>query len=194
MRTYKPILINEDTYQKLQKIKAGLKRNSEKATFTGIIDSLVSKEYLAASLDEDVQAYIRAFVNEIAAVDDVLGVALFGSVARGTYNSYSDIDLFTVVKRRSFDLTERVYSARTKLHAYEDTLIKKGLYLYISPLIVDIDELSQFRPIYLDIAEDGMILFERNRVLSDFFKRIGKVEKSHESIAGVRVIRWKKSE
>ncbi len=193
MKTYRPVLLSEDTYEKLKRLKKALEEESGKATFNSIIRRLVSTEYAITALDKDVREYLYNFAEKIKKFDDVIGAAIFGSVARGTYRKYSDIDLFIVVADKTPRVIEKLYSVRSELHEYEDRFLKKGLYLYISPLIVAREDLASFRPIYIDIARDGIILFERDSVLSDFFKRINRIKTSYDIIEGVRVMRWKKT-
>ena len=185
--------MNEDTYDKLKRLKTALEEDHWKTNFNSIIKRLVSKEYVMSALDKDVKEYVYNFVEKIKRFDGVLGVALFGSVARGTYHKYSDIDLFIVVTEKTPRIIEELYSVRSELHEYEDRFLEKDLFLYVSPIIVGKRELTSFRPIYIDIARDGVILFEKESILSDFFKRMSKIKSSYDIIEGVRVIKWKKT-
>ena len=194
MKTYKSILLTEDTYNKLKQLKSMQETESQKANFNSIINRLVSAEYVIAVLDKDLKNYLLRFIEKTKEFKEVLGVALFGSVARGTYHKYSDIDLFIVISNKTPAIVERLYSVRSELHEYEDMFLKKDLYLYVSPVIVDVEELNKFRPLYLDIAREGIILFEKEEVLSDFFKKMNRIKSSYEFIEGIRVMKWKKIE
>lgn len=194
MQTYKSVLLSEDTYDKLKRLKTALEKESGKTNFNSIIKRLVSAEYIITALDKDVKEYLYRFVEKIKKFDDVSGVAIFGSVARGTYHKYSDIDLLIVVTKKNLQVIEKLYKIRSELHEYEDRFLKKDIYLYVSPMIIDKGELNVFRPLYLDIAKEGIILFERDSILSEFFKRINKIRSSYEFIEGIKVIKWKTTE
>ena len=71
-------------------------------------------------------------------------------------------------------------------------MIQSGFYLRIRPLVVAKNDLKMFRPIYLSIVEDGVILFERQETLTDFTRDVGRsVEWRKEIIEGEVVLRWK---
>ena len=71
-------------------------------------------------------------------------------------------------------------------------MIQSGFYLRIRPLVVAKNDLKMFRPIYLSIVEDGVILFERQETLTDFTRDVRRsVEWRKEIIEGEVVLRWK---
>ncbi len=191
MKTYKSLLIDEDTYNRLKRIKEGLKEEGKKETFDSIIKNSISNQYFSVLLDKNIREYINAFVEEAKKINNVLGIAIFGSVSRNDYTKYSDIDLFIVVDKKDTKTMAEIHSIHSKLHEEEDKMTDRGLYLYISPLIMERDRLKTFRPIYIDIARDGIILFEKNFILSDFFSSINSIKTSTKIIEGVKVIKWK---
>ena len=71
-------------------------------------------------------------------------------------------------------------------------MIQSGFHLRIKPLVVAENDLKMFRPIYLSIVEDGVILFERQETLTDFTRDVRRsVEWRKEIVEGEVVLRWK---
>lgn len=104
------------------------------------------------------------------------GVILFGSVARGDWTKVSDIDLLVVVdgweplgdRARLGELSGvkgRLAGFRSHAEA-----VKSGFAPAVHELPLSPDELDEFRRIYLDIALDGIVLFDRVGKLKEFIQ------------------------
>lgn len=99
--------------------------------------------------------------------DDLLSVVLFGSVARGTANKESDIDLLVVSSSFPSSMHFRMKELTPiimKLERSEEflELRRQGYVSWIQFHPLRPDEAKKTRPIYLDMIEDGVILLDRN--------------------------------
>ncbi len=108
--------------------------------------------------------------------DRLVSVVLFGSVARGDVSDSSDLDLLIVAKNlpdirfermRLFDEAEDL--CRDELKAICDHY---GITASFSPIIKDIEEAGRASPLYLDIVEDGVILYDRDDFMKNVLERL----------------------
>ena len=96
--------------------------------------------------------------------DKLVGVALFGSTARGEETSNSDIDLL-IVCESSVPLSRALYSSWD--HAIEDATI--------NPHFVHVpDQVFAAGSLWYEIAIDGIILFENGRRVANFLRSVRK--------------------
>jgi DNA-binding transcriptional ArsR family regulator len=106
----------------------------------------------------------------------LLGVALFGSVARGDWRRESDIDLLVVVdgweskgdRSRVEELTA-VKGRLTKCGSHAEAM-RNGFVPAIHELPLAQSELQLFRTVYFDIALDGIVLLDRRREMRQFIE------------------------
>jgi predicted nucleotidyltransferase len=111
-----------------------------------------------------------------AFADNLWGVALFGSQARGDAAAGSDYDLFIVLEGLPNRPIERQVHIMRRLG-------RKGSASIIAKTRHEFE--SVFPSLYLDLAVDGRILFDRNGYLA---ARLGRVR---ELIAGAGLVRRK---
>ena len=111
--------------------------------------------------------------------DDLVSVVLFGSVARGDNRKDSDVDLLIVVKNLPKDsMLKRIRLFEEKV---EDKLNleqywKEGYYISLSPILKTPEEAERFSPLYLDMTQDAVILYDKD----GFFK--GVLDKLRERL------------
>lgn len=171
MKGYNQILVDSDFYDELKKAKMILSKESgKKLSFAEVIKKLIRDAILMLFLDDDVKSYITEYVSELSKNESVFGVVLFGSVAKGTWNEHSDIDLFIVVDSDPLAFLMRINFINKKLKSLTDKLLDRRIGLYMSPLVVKRDALGEFRSIYVDIIEDGIILYQKEGVIANFIK------------------------
>jgi len=97
--------------------------------------------------------------------DNLISIVLFGSRARGETKETSDCDLFIIAKELPAKPFKRVLFIRDALKGRFD---EKICIIARTPKEV----LSDFPPLYLNLALDGIILFDKD----DFFKNLqGKI-------------------
>jgi predicted nucleotidyltransferase len=106
----------------------------------------------------------------------LVSVVLFGSVARGDVSDTSDIDLLIVAKNlpdsrfermKLFDEAEDL--CRDELKAICDHY---GITASFSSIMKDIEEAGRASPLYLDIVEDGVILYDRDDFMKNVLERL----------------------
>jgi len=98
----------------------------------------------------------------------LLAVVLFGSVARGEANQYSDIDLLIILRERQFE-------SRDDHQGCDQVQIALSSAIDNSPELQfhlrSAAEAEQGGPIFLDISVDGIILFDPDGWASEFLQR-----------------------
>jgi len=110
------------------------------------------------------------------AAEEVLGenlvaVALFGSVARGEASPDSDVDLFIVCRELphgAFRRQKVIEPVWEKVQAEADKLQAQGIATEFTEIICTAEEAQRFRWFYLDMTEEVVLLFDRE----GFFARI----------------------
>jgi nucleotidyltransferase len=125
--------------------------------------------------------------------DKLISVVLYGSIARGDNRKDSDIDLLLVIKDLPKTITERVIlfdKVERKLDDDIMRLMDEGYYVTFSPILKTPEEAMRFSPIYMDMTEDAIILYDRN----GFFRKVlEKTKKRLKELGFERVWLSKKS-
>lgn len=125
---------------------------------------------LAEIYEKIVQKLLRECVDHYGA--RLVSFCLYGSVARGTMSYCSDIDFLIVAEPlpdgrmprvREFDVVEK------KMPDEVQRARKLGVYVDFSPIIKTPSEVKQGSLLFLDMLEEGRILFDRNDFLKDHF-------------------------
>ena len=99
--------------------------------------------------------------------DDLVAIALFGSVARGQARPDSDLDLY-VVTRRSILGDARLHAMWGRIDASREyrALVEAGYRPTPSSVPHTVDDLARHPWILLDIAHHGVILYDPESVLA----------------------------
>lgn len=108
--------------------------------------------------------------------DRLVSVVLYGSVARGDNRKDSDIDLLLVIKDLSKTITERVIlfdKVERKLDDDIMRLMDEGYYVTFSPVLKTPEEAVRFSPIYMDMTEDAIILYDRDGFFRKVLEKVG---------------------
>jgi predicted nucleotidyltransferase len=114
-----------------------------------------------AALADRVVAEYRAALG-----DDLVAVALFGSVARGEARPGSDLDLYVVTRRPSLgDSRLRGMWGRIEASTEYRALVRAGYEPTLSPIPHTVDDLARHSWILLDITDHGVILYDPDSVL-----------------------------
>jgi predicted nucleotidyltransferase len=103
-------------------------------------------------------------------------VVLFGSVARGDVSDTSDIDMLIVAKNLPGRRFERIKLFNKAEELCRDELRtiheRYSITTYFSPIMKDVAEACRIFPLYLDIVEDGIVLFDRDGFMSNLLERL----------------------
>ena len=115
-------------------------------------------------LDQYLEAIREFFGGRLASV------AVFGSVARGTADKESDIDVLVIVENLPRDIglryreTATVYASVRNREAYKE-LRQAGRSGFISEIFLTPDETRSHPPILLGVCDDGILLYDRGGFL-----------------------------
>ncbi len=128
-----------------------------------------------------VSAFLKVFGSKL------VSLVLYGSYARCEPRPDSDIDVLVVLEK----LLEDRFQLHVLLDEVEKNLIEAfeklgelGYTPVLSPIILDRERAMRFRPLYIDIVFDAVILYDK-----DFFMKsiLEKVRRKLEALGARRV-------
>ena len=109
--------------------------------------------------------------------DRLYSLVVFGSVARGEASKASDIDLLLVVA----GLPESRLARQEEFMVLEDevaehitALYEEGYHIEFSPIIKTPEEARRITPLYLDMVEDAILVYDRDRFFASVLERLRK--------------------
>jgi predicted nucleotidyltransferase len=99
--------------------------------------------------------------------DSLISVVLYGSVARGGGRKDSDIDILIIIRdasRHYYDRLAPVMEVNADLKRRESysRLRSKGFDPYLSFLILSAQEVGENKYIFLDMIDDGILMFDKD--------------------------------
>lgn len=194
MAKYRQMLVDEEAHAYISDAKMLLSREGGKRLSSReVIGELIGRRIRYLRLGKEIRGYVNEFVSEAAGDRKVLGLLLFGSVAKNTFGKYSDIDIMVLVDSDdALDCIDRIDGMIRDVESARKGLMDKGLYLHISPLVLAASDLGHFRPIYINFVEEGIILFERRDALTSFLDDVRKsVSYERTLVNDTPVIRWR---
>ncbi len=109
--------------------------------------------------------------------ENLVSIALFGSVARGEATTNSDIDLLIVCKDLPKGMFKRhalLEPIKEQLQGELERLWKQGIYADFTELVYTKDEANKFHWVYLDMLEDAVLLYDDDGFLRGVFERLRK--------------------
>jgi len=107
--------------------------------------------------------------------DNLVSVVVYGSVARGSARKDGDIDILIVAENLPKSRMERqrmFLEIESSLEPLINELWDRGFYVDFSPLILSREEASKIRPIYLDMVEDAIILYDKEGFFGNILERL----------------------
>ena len=186
-----PLMVDPITYTNLDAYRNYLQIEwNRRVTFSETIAELLRTPLFFVRVDQNIRSYLDAFVSILCRSENILGIVLYGSIAKKNYSKFSDIDTLVVSNLSFLSSLELVEQTVNKLEPLRrELLVSNGNFLNISPLILTPPDLEEFHPIFFDIVEQGIILFERGRIIANFISRIRKIK--HERNDEMDMIQWK---
>ncbi|MCF6097804.1 nucleotidyltransferase domain-containing protein [Thermovorax subterraneus] len=114
--------------------------------------------------------------------EDLVTLAVFGSVGRGTPGPESDIDILIVAENLPSGRLRRMEQfskVEDLLTPWIDSLKDIGIYTTLSPVIKTPEEVMAGSLLFLDMIDDVLILFDREgfftRFLQEFSSKLKKM-------------------
>ena len=133
----------------------------------------MSKARLNTHLQQLAREYTRALRETLG--DQLVSVVLFGSVARGEAGPTSDIDLFVVLEEAPPGMRRRralLEPARQRLTPAPEALWQQGIYTDFVEIIRSREEARRFHPVYLDMTEEAIILYDKNTFFASLLESL----------------------
>lgn len=84
--------------------------------------------------------------------DDIVETILFGSVAKGTENDFSDIDMFIICKKNRFKLRRKIMGISIKF------LLNYGVYISVKTLTQDEFNRLRHTGFINQISQEGIVI------------------------------------
>ncbi|MFZ8858424.1 MAG: nucleotidyltransferase domain-containing protein [Candidatus Caldarchaeales archaeon] len=107
--------------------------------------------------------------------DDLVSVAVFGSIARGTAREDSDLNVLIIASRLPRSRRKRVQrflNIESKLDPVLEKLLDKEYPITVSPVILTADEAREIPPLFLDLTEDAVILYDKDNFLKELLTKL----------------------
>ncbi len=137
-------------------------------------------------IKEPYRSLIVKFVNNLLKEfkDKIISIAVFGSVARGDFKPTSDIDLIIIMKKplpkSRMKRHKLISNILDKIEDDRVKLARKGIYTAISPIILDDEEAKYFRPLYLDLTQDAIIIYDKQNLLHKILQKLKQLIQEYE--------------
>jgi len=189
---YRSILIGEETYVSLARLKAlQRKLTGKKVGFEDVLKKFVERRAKYLQLSEEVREYTEMFLSKLATDEEVLGVMIFGSLMKGNYDSFSDIDLFILTSAPNsliYEKCDRIIESLEPLR--KKLLVPRGNHMTLSPVVRNLADSKKIITIYFDIVDYGLILFDRNSSLEKFVIEVERLPYRRRMSPKGEVIEW----
>ena len=107
--------------------------------------------------------------------DNLVSVALFGSVARGEARPDSDVDLLVIcdeLPEGRFGRLRRLEAARAALDGDLARLRTEGIDTRLAVVVRTRAEAEHTVPLYLDMVEDARLLYDRGAFFANVLERL----------------------
>jgi predicted nucleotidyltransferase len=127
----------------------------------------------SAQLRAVAETYVRLLQDHLG--DALVSAVLFGSVARGEAGPHSDIDLLVVVKGLPPSRLARhacLDAADSGIEPTLRSLRSQGILTDVQPVLKTPEEAERISPLYLDLVEDAVLLFDRGGFFAEILGRL----------------------
>jgi len=107
--------------------------------------------------------------------EKLVSFVVFGSVARKTYRFDSDLDILIIAKELPRGRMKRIgqfADIEQRIEPFLESLRKEGIRTYISPIFKTPEEAQRGSPLFLDMVEDALILYDRDHFFSKILERL----------------------
>ncbi|BDR93463.1 nucleotidyltransferase domain-containing protein [Vulcanisaeta souniana] len=128
-------------------------------------------------IKEPYRTVIQNLLNSLIRLygDNLVSLVIYGSVARGNQRKDSDIDMLVIFEKLPKPMSDRIKifeRAEDEVQSLLDELLDKGYAITLSPLIKTREEAKRFSPLYLDMTEDAVIVYDKDGFFEEVLTRI----------------------
>ena len=121
---------------------------------------------------DDVKTYLDKFITGLDTRLGITGIVLYGSVARGTAKTDSDINLLFITGDIRGTMEEICRRKNAMAEDFRRFLASTKLHTYINDFVVDGYELKARKPFGLSVANDGIILYDVDNQTQCYLSRL----------------------
>jgi uncharacterized protein len=133
----------------------------------------ISRPDLNLALHDLAERYSASALEALGA--RLVSIALYGSIARKEAAPGSDIDLFIVLEEAPSGMLSRrrlLDPVRESLTPELEKLWKQSIYADFVEVIRTRSEAQKFHPLYLDMSQEAILLFDRDKFLESLLSRV----------------------
>ncbi len=134
---------------------------------------------MRSKVDKLVELLKRKIVEALLEVfgQNLVSVVLYGSYARGDFRPDSDIDVLIILERLPedrFELHRMLDQVEEKLKDIFEEFRSLGYNPVLSPIVLDKAIAARFRPLYIDLVFDAIILFDKDNFMYTVLNKVRK--------------------
>ena len=97
--------------------------------------------------------------------DRLYAIVVFGSLAKGEFSAYSDIDLLII-------LSESSLSFRKRIEEFYQGISMEFEGHFLSPIILTVRELNNFNPLYLALQEGYISFYDKEGIIAKIMVKV----------------------
>jgi len=135
--------------------------------------------------------FLSELLDSLRVYFDLVSFVVYGSVARGNATKDSDVDLLIIADNLPdrYEMFKIFDKAEEAIFDKINKLRKDGYYIFLSPVIKSREDARLITPLYLDMIDDAVILYDKDEFFTNV---IGKLKKRLDELKAERVILGKK--